>query len=99
MENYSYDSTNVQSENISELEKNEFDENRVQNKTEVAETSPKGRFSRYNELLGRGAYKLVYKGIDHETGCEVAWNTIELLRLPPHDRVRIRSEIDLIKKL
>ena len=42
----------------------------------MAETSPKGRFSRFYEELGRGAYKIVYYGIDHDTGREIAWNTI-----------------------
>jgi hypothetical protein len=41
----------------------------------------------------------VYRGIDHDTGREVAWNTINLRRLSKNDRIRIKSEIDLIKKL
>ena len=65
----------------------------------MIETSPKGRFNRFNEELGRGAFKIVYKGIDHETGREIAWNVINLRSLPKQDRVRIKSEIDLIKKL
>jgi len=65
----------------------------------VAETSPKGRFSRFHKELGRGAYKIVYHGIDHDTGREIAWNTIKLSRLPKRDRQRISSEINLIKKL
>jgi WNK lysine deficient protein kinase len=65
----------------------------------VIEASPKGRFNRFNEELGRGAFKIVYKGIDHETGREIAWNVINLRSLPKQDRVRIKSEIDLIKKL
>ena len=56
----------------------------------VAEESPKGRFKRFYEELGRGAYKVVYKGVDHETGLEVAWNSVSLLKLPQSDRVRIR---------
>ena len=48
----------------------------------VAEESPKGRFKRFYEELGRGAYKVVYKGVDHETGLEVAWNSVSLLKLP-----------------
>lgn len=52
-----------------------------------------------NEELGRGAYKIVYKGIDNDTGLEIAWNVINLRRLSKYDRVRIKSEIDLIKKL
>ena len=30
----------------------------------VLEISPKGRFKRFAEELGRGAYKIVYKGMD-----------------------------------
>lgn len=65
----------------------------------VAETSPKGRFTRSHEELGRGAYKIVYKGIDNQTGNEVAWNTVQLSKLPKSDQVRIAAEIDMIKKL
>ncbi|CDW81608.1 mitogen activated protein kinase family [Stylonychia lemnae] len=65
----------------------------------VVEVSPKGRFQRYGEELGRGAYKIVYKGIDNETGREIAWNVINFKRMPKQDRVRIKSEIDLIKIL
>lgn len=67
--------------------------------SEVAEISPKGRFVRFNEELGRGAYKVVYKGLDNETGREIAWNVISLIRLPEEDRMRIKSEINLIKNL
>ena len=28
-----------------------------------------------NQVLGKGAYKVVYKAIDREEGYEVAWNT------------------------
>lgn len=48
----------------------------------VVEVSPKGRFKRFGEELGRGAYKIVYKGVDNETGREIAWNVINLNRLP-----------------
>ena len=65
----------------------------------VVEVSPKGRFKRFGEELGRGAYKVVYKGVDEDTGQEVAWNKISLYNLPKSDRTRIRQEIDLIKNL
>ena len=65
----------------------------------MAEISPKGRFKRFYEELGRGAYKIVYKGVDHETGLEIAWNSISLSKLPQSDRVRIKKEIDLVKSL
>jgi nitrous oxide reductase len=45
------------------------------------EISPKGRFQRFSEELGSGAYKIVYRAVDIETGMEVAWNVINLNRL------------------
>jgi hypothetical protein len=32
-----------------------------------------------NQVLGKGAYKVVYKAIDREEGYEVAWNTCQVL--------------------
>lgn len=31
-----------------------------------------------NQVLGKGAYKVVYKAIDREEGYEVAWNTCQV---------------------
>ena len=45
---------------------------------DVIEVSPKGRFKRFHDQLGEGAYKKVFKGIDEDTGREIAWNVIEL---------------------
>jgi len=64
-----------------------------------AETSPSGRFKRFNEVLGQGAYKIVYRGVDHDTGREIAWSVISLSRLPKSERPRIKSEIKIIKEL
>lgn len=63
------------------------------------EISPKGRFKRFNEELGSGAYKTVYKAIDEDTGREVAWNVIKLRNLPKGEKKRIMEEINLIKNL
>lgn len=68
--------------NDSDDEEEEEDEPTHSQTSIVVETSPKGRFKRFNEELGRGAYKIVYKGVDHETGREIAWNVINLRRLP-----------------
>ena len=46
--------------------------------------------------MGRGAYKIVYKAIDQETGCEVAWNAIDLYHLKKLDKRRIKLEMTLI---
>lgn len=45
----------------------------------VLEISPDGRFIRYDEVLGRGAFKTVYRGFDQENGTEVAWYQISLV--------------------
>lgn len=63
------------------------------------EISPSGRFKRFDEELGRGAYKNVYRGIDLDTGREIAWSIISLGRLPKSERPRIKAEIQLIKEL
>ena len=41
----------------------------------------------------------MYRGVDHDTGREVAWSIISLGRLPKAERPRIKSEINLIKAL
>jgi WNK lysine deficient protein kinase len=65
----------------------------------IVETSPKGRFKRFNEELGAGAYKSVYRGIDEDTGREIAWNVIKINRLPKLDRKRISEEIHTLKSM
>lgn len=32
-------------------------------------------------MIGKGAYKIVYKALDQDTGKEVAWNIINVERL------------------
>ena len=41
---------------------------------EVLEKSPKERYLRFNEVLGRGSYKEVWRSYDTVEGIEVAWN-------------------------
>ncbi|KAK9110445.1 hypothetical protein Sjap_018505 [Stephania japonica] len=68
---------------------------------EVLETDPSRRYLRYKELLGRGAYKKVYKAFDEVDGIEVAWNQVkidEVLR-SPDDLERLYSEVHLLKTL
>ena len=48
-----------------------------------------------DEVLGKGAFKTVYKGFDTQEGTEVAWNLVRLSDLvrQPQERGRLRSEI------
>jgi WNK lysine deficient protein kinase len=65
----------------------------------IVEVSPKGRFKRFNEELGRGAYKSVFRGIDEDTGREIAWNVIKIKKLPKIERRRISEEINTLKSM
>ncbi|KAM0878338.1 hypothetical protein ACQ4PT_034933 [Festuca glaucescens] len=68
---------------------------------EFAEVDPTGRYGRYTEVLGKGAFKTVYKAFDQLEGLEVAWNQIkvgDILR-NNDDLERLRSEVRLLKTL
>jgi serine/threonine protein kinase len=64
-----------------------------------AETSPDGRYVRLDEKLGAGAYKVVWMGLDTENGGEVAWNSVDLKRMPESEQVRVRAETRLLSQL
>lgn len=71
--------------------------------TDVAEKSPCGRYIRYKRLLGRGAFKDVYKGFDHADNVEIAWNQIciedETTLKSPERKEKLCSEAVLLKSL
>ena len=66
---------------------------------QVVGRSRSGRFHRFAEMLGRGAYKNVYRGLDMDTGREVAWSIINVSQLHKSDKARINSEIKIIREL
>ncbi|XP_062190137.1 probable serine/threonine-protein kinase WNK3 [Phragmites australis] len=66
-----------------------------------AEVDHSGRYGRYDEILGKGSSKTVYRGFDEHRGMEVAWNQVQLhdfLR-SPGELERLYSEIHLLKSL
>ncbi|XWS47873.1 hypothetical protein CRYUN_Cryun13aG0023000 [Craigia yunnanensis] len=68
---------------------------------EFVEIDPTGRYGRYKEVLGRGAFKKVYRAFDELEGIEVAWNQIkvkDLLR-NSEDLERLYSGVHLLKTL
>ncbi|KAM3146937.1 hypothetical protein pb186bvf_001091 [Paramecium bursaria] len=91
------------------LEENETNYLEEDEKCQVIENDPSCRFSKvlnikistyqYNEEIGKGAYKRVYRGYDKESGCEIAWNVFELERVPENDRKRVHQEIKILKSL
>lgn len=65
------------------------------------EVDPTGRYGRYNELLGCGAVKKVYRAFDQEEGIEVAWNQVKLRNFSddPSTIERLSSEVRLLRSL
>jgi len=63
------------------------------------EVDPTGRYGRYEDVLGRGAMKTVYRAFDQEDGIEVAWNKVSLQNLDNVSIERIYSEVRLLKSL
>ncbi|KAI8149341.1 kinase-like domain-containing protein [Fennellomyces sp. T-0311] len=70
-----------------------IDQSRSHDSEQVVESSENQRYVRLNTLLGKGAYKVVYKAIDREEGYEVAWNTMQAA---PKD---LEHEIDILKSV
>ncbi|KAG6490535.1 hypothetical protein ZIOFF_051833 [Zingiber officinale] len=65
------------------------------------EIDPTGRYGRYDDLLGAGAVKRVYRGFDQEEGIEVAWNQVKL-RIFREDQPmmdRLFAEVRLLRSL
>ncbi|KAK1257429.1 Serine/threonine-protein kinase WNK8 [Acorus gramineus] len=69
--------------------------------TEYAERDPSGRYIRYNEILGRGAFKNVFKAFDEVDGIEVAWNQVRIddVMRSPNDLERLYLEVRLLESL
>ncbi|MCO5547515.1 hypothetical protein L7F22_000965 [Adiantum nelumboides] len=67
---------------------------------EYVEVDPSGRYGRYKEVLGRGAFKTVYRAFDQEDGIEVAWNQVQdVLLRTQEDLDRLYSEVHLLSQL
>ncbi|KAL7144719.1 hypothetical protein ABFS83_07G031100 [Erythranthe nasuta] len=69
--------------------------------SEFVEVDPSGRYGRYNEILGKGSSKIVYRAFDEYEGIEVAWNQVKLYDFlqSPEDLERLYCEIHLLKTL
>lgn len=64
---------------------------------EFVEQDLTGRYFSYDDVLGRGAFKTVYKAFDEEEGIEVAWSKVK-----PKDDAELQRlilKINLLKSL
>uniref|UniRef100_A0A0N4ZKI2 non-specific serine/threonine protein kinase n=1 Tax=Parastrongyloides trichosuri TaxID=131310 RepID=A0A0N4ZKI2_PARTI len=61
--------------------------------------SPNGRFLKFDEELGRGSFKTVYRGLDTETGIAVAWCELQEDKLNKQEKQRFREEAAMLKDL
>ncbi|XVF05845.1 hypothetical protein REPUB_Repub05bG0208400 [Reevesia pubescens] len=79
----------------------QFDGSKVEQELGYVETDPSGRYGRFEEILGKGAMKTVYKAIDELLGMEVAWNQVKLNEVlrSPEDLQRLYSEVHLLRTL
>ena len=53
----------------------------------------------FSELLGRGAFKIVYRGLDRDRGVDIAWNQLNLDQGDQLDHDKIQNEINTLKNL
>ncbi|KAG2678735.1 hypothetical protein I3843_11G018200 [Carya illinoinensis] len=68
---------------------------------EFVEGDPTSRYGRYKEVLGKGAFKKVYRAFDEWEGIEVAWNQVKVADLlrNSEELERLYSEVHLLKTL
>lgn len=68
---------------------------------QFVEVDPTGRYGRYNDLLGSGAVKKVYRAFDQKEGIEVAWSQVRLGWFSEDLSLinRIHSEVQLLRRL
>jgi len=63
---------------------------------QIVEISPNRRYAKLNCILGKGAYKTVYKAIDWEEGFEVAWSSTQTSKAEYNE---LNEEIEILKRV
>ncbi|XVF22338.1 hypothetical protein REPUB_Repub12eG0163800 [Reevesia pubescens] len=68
---------------------------------DFVERDPTGRYIRFDEVLGKGAFKTVYRAFDEVDGIEVAWNQVKIddVLRSPEDLEKLYSEVHLLRSL
>ena len=66
--------------------------------SKAIDNSPDGRYLKFDEEIGRGSFKTVYKGLDTDNGVAVAWCELQVTSLFIIDRPFLISGIHLNRK-
>ncbi|XP_076447257.1 uncharacterized protein LOC143284474 isoform X2 [Babylonia areolata] len=61
--------------------------------------SPDNRFLKFEQEIGRGSFKTVYKGLDTELGVAVAWCELQDKKWNKAERQRFKEEAEMLKEL
>jgi len=64
----------------------------------ISKISESGRYALYDEKIGSGTYKTVYKGLDKHSGIEVAWNNVSL-DIKKEEKKLILNEISILENI
>lgn len=72
--------------------------------SQPVETSPNQRYIRviptqYSEELAKSPWKVVYRALDRESGCQVSWHEVSLTHIPSEDIPRLQEDLDEIRTL
>lgn len=82
-----------------ENDDNDERDERQEAENKAVATSIDNRFLKFDEEVGRGSFKTVYKGLDTETGVAVAWCELQDRKLSKNERARFKEEADMLKTL
>ena len=90
-----------QNETVSSTETDDFDASsrggHLHEQERIIEyAGPNSQYAKLNTILGRGAYKVVWKGLDREEGIEVAWNILETTK---NEYSELVQETEILKKV
>ncbi|XP_063604855.1 serine/threonine-protein kinase WNK3-like isoform X7 [Penaeus indicus] len=66
---------------------------------EAVDASTDSRFLKFDHEIGRGSFKTVYRGLDTDTGVDVAWCELLERKWNKNERQRFREEAEMLKGL
>ncbi|KRX18043.1 Serine/threonine-protein kinase WNK1 [Trichinella nelsoni] len=85
-------------EDVAETELSKEEESELL-EDKAIDQSVDGRFLKFEEEIGRGSFKTVFRGLDTESGVSVAWCELQETKLSKAERQRFREEAKMLKTL